>query len=87
MFKELFPFSESDLVINDYIMMLIRFSYIRFYIVGQYLYRGEILKEDIIKFIQTLTKEIEHDTTYLRDILKYVKENELDNRRFSIILL
>jgi lysine-N-methylase len=87
MFKELFPFSESDLVINDYIMMLIRFSYIRFYIVVQYLYRGEILKEDIIKFIQTLTKEIEHDTTYLRDILKYVKENELDNRRFSIILL
>ena len=26
MFKELFPFSESDVIINDYIMMLIRFS-------------------------------------------------------------
>ncbi|OOM73949.1 flagellin lysine-N-methylase [Clostridium sp. BL-8] len=87
MFKELFPFSESDILINDYIMMLIRFSYIRFYIVGQYLYKGTISIDDIIRFIQSLTKEIEHDKTYLSDILQYVKENELDNRRFATILL
>jgi|GEM_PF-296589 len=87
MFKELFPFSESDVIIDGYIMMLVRFSYIRFYLVGQYLYSGEISKEDIIRSIQCLTKEIEHDETYLKDILIYLKEYELDNKRFARILL
>lgn len=87
MFKELFPFSESDVIINDYIMMLTRFAYIRFYIVGQYLYSGEISKEKVILSIQSLMKEIEHDKSYLKDIRRYIIENELDNRRFAKILL
>jgi len=87
MFKELFPFSENDVIIDGYIMMLIRFSYIRFYIVGLYLYNGEISKENILRSIQSLTKGIEHDSDYLKDILRYVKENELDNKRFIEILL
>lgn len=87
MFKELFPFSESDVIFDSYIMMLVRFSYIRFYLVGQFLYSGEISKENIIRSIQSLTKEIEHDETYLKDILMFLKENELDNKRFSRILL
>ena len=87
MFKDLFPFSESDVIFDSYIMMLVRFSYIRFYLVGQYLHSGEISKENIIRSIQSLTKEIEHDETYLKDILKFLKENELDNKRFSRILL
>lgn len=71
MFKELFPFSESDVIFDSYIMMLVRFSYIRFYLVGQYLYSGEISKENTqIRSIQSLTK-IEHDKTYLKDILKF----------------
>ena len=87
MFKERFPFSESDVIFDDYIMMLVRFSYIRFYLVGQYLYSGEVSKENIIMSIQSSTKEIEHAETYLKDILIYLKENELDNKRFATILL
>ena len=87
MIKELFPFSESDVIFDSYIMMLVRFSYIRFYLVGQYLYNGEISKENILRSIQSLTKEIEHDEIYLKDILKFLKENELDNKRFARILL
>lgn len=87
MFEELFPFSENDVIIDGYLMMLIRFSYIRFYLVGQYLYNGKISKENIIRSIQSLSKEIEHDKVYLKEILKYLKENELDNKRFAKILL
>lgn len=87
MFKELFPFSESDVITDGYIMMLVRYSYIRFYLVGQYIYNGELSKDDIIRSVQILSKEIEHNKTYLKNVLGYLKEYELDNKRFARILL
>ncbi|AQS08928.1 flagellar biosynthetic protein FliU [Clostridium saccharobutylicum] len=86
-FKELFPFSESDIMFDDYIMILVRFSYIRFYLVGNYLYSGELSKDDIVKLIQTLTKELEHDENYLKDILIYLKKHELYSNWFASVLL
>lgn len=87
MFKEFFPFSENDIVFDGYIMMLVRLSYIKFILVGQYIYNGEISKEKIVRLIQVLSKEIEHNEKYLKDILLYLKEYELDNKRFAEILL
>ncbi|WP_160686633.1 flagellin lysine-N-methylase [Clostridium sp. C2-6-12] len=87
MFKEFFPFSENDIVFDGYIMMLIRFSYIKFILVGQYIYNGEISIEKIVRLIQALSKEIEHNDEYLKNILLYIKEYELDNKRFAEILL
>lgn len=87
MFGNLFPFSENDIIVDGYIMMLVRFSFIRFYLVGQYIYNGEISKEKIIRAIQTLSKEIEHDEIYLKSVLVYLKKYELDNKRFARILL
>jgi lysine-N-methylase len=87
MFKEFFPFSENDIIFDGYIMMLVRFSYIRFYLVGQYIYNGEISKENVVRSIQSLSKEVEHNEKYLKNILLYLKEYELDNKRFARILL
>lgn len=87
MFKEFFPFSENDIVFDGYIMMLVRFSYIKFILVGQHIYNGEISKEKIMRLIQALSKEIEHNEEYLKNILLYLKEYELDNKRFAEILL
>jgi len=87
MFKEFFPFSENDIIFDGYIMMLVRFSYIRFYLVGQYIYNGQISKENIVRSIQSLSKEIEHNEKYLKNILLYIKEYGLDNKRFARILL
>lgn len=87
MFKEFFPFSENDIAFDGYIMMLIRFSYVKFILVGQYIYNGEISKEKIVRLIQALSKEIEHNEEYLKNILLFLKEYELDNKRFGEILL
>lgn len=87
MFKEFFPFSENDIVFDGYIMMLIRFSYIKLILVGQFIYNGEICIEKIVRLIQALSKEIEHNEEYLKNILLYLKEYELDNKRFAEILL
>lgn len=87
MFKEFFPFSENDIVFDGYIMMLVRFSYVKFILVGQYIYNGEISEEKIVRLIQALSKEIEHNEEFLKNILLYLKEYELDNKRFAEILL
>ncbi|PRR83569.1 flagellin lysine-N-methylase [Clostridium vincentii] len=87
MYNNLFPFSETESIFDGYIMLLTRYSFIRFYLVGKYLYNEYDSKENIVKFIQSFSKTIEHHKTYLVDSLDYIKENEFDNMEFAKILL
>lgn len=87
MYNNMFPFSESESIFDGYIMLLMRYSFIRFYLVGKYLYNKEDCKENIVEFIQAFSKTIEHHKTYLIDSLGYIKENEFDNIEFAKILI
>ena len=87
MYNNLFPFSEGDYMFDSYIMLVIRFSLMRFYLIGIYLYTKTESKENMIKFIQVFAKSIEHDKNYLDEILEYIKENEFDNIEFASMVL
>ena len=87
MFKNMFPFSETDSVFDGYMMLLTKYSFIRFYLVGLYINNKISSKEDIIDLIQVFTKTIEHHRTYLADSLGYIKENDFDNLEFVKTLL
>ncbi|MGV8981475.1 flagellin lysine-N-methylase [Clostridium sp.] len=87
MYNYLFPFSESESIFDGYIMLLVRYSFIRFYLVGKYLYIKQDNKENIVEFIQVFSKTIEHHRTYLVDSLNYIKENKSDNMEFAKKLL
>ncbi|WP_300386790.1 flagellin lysine-N-methylase [Clostridium sp.] len=87
MYNNMFPFSETDSVFDGYIMLLTRYSFIRFYLVGKYLYNEQDSKESIVEFIQSFSKTIEHHKSYLVDSLNYIKEKEFDNIEFAKILL
>ncbi|MBU3159605.1 flagellin lysine-N-methylase [Clostridium frigoris] len=87
MYNYMFPFTESQSIFDGYIMLLVRFSFIRFYLVGRYLYNNQDNKEDIAEFIQTFSKTTEHHRTYLTDSLNYIKENKFDNMDFAKKLL
>ncbi|MBW6410676.1 flagellin lysine-N-methylase [Clostridium weizhouense] len=83
-YKNLFPFSETESVFDGYIMLLIRYSFIRFYLIGIFLFNKETYSPDsVARFIQVFSKTIEHHKTYLVDVLEYVKENNLDNMEFG----
>ncbi|BCZ45663.1 flagellin lysine-N-methylase [Clostridium gelidum] len=86
-YNNMFPFSETESIFDGYIMLLMRYSFIRFYLVGKYLYNEQDSKENIVKFIQIFSKTIEHHKTYLVDALNHIKENEFDNMEFAKILL
>lgn len=87
MYNNLFPFSESDFVFDGYIMLLIRYSLMKFYLVGKYLYNKKDSDDDIVKFIQVFSKAFEHDKNYRSEILDFVKESDFDNMEFAKTLL
>jgi len=87
MYNNMFPFCETESIFDGYIMLLTRYSFIRFYLVGIHLDNKVDSKKNIVKFIQVFSKTIEHHKTYLVDSLMFIKENEFDNMEFAKILL
>lgn len=87
MYNNLFPYSESDSMFEGYIMLLIRYSLIRFYLVGKYLYNKTESCDEMIRFIQVFSKAVEHDKNYIEEILDYIIENEFDNMDFAEMLI
>ncbi|WP_252223377.1 MULTISPECIES: flagellin lysine-N-methylase [unclassified Clostridium] len=86
-YNNLFPFSESDFIFEGYIMLLFRYSLMRFYLVGKYIHNGKDSVEDMIEFIQVFIKAVEHDKNYRSEILEYIKENNFDNMEFAKMIL
>lgn len=87
MYNNMFPFSETESIFHGYMMLLIRYSYIRFYLVGKYLHNKEESKEEIVKFIQVFSKIVGHHKTYLANMLTYIKRNEFDNLEYAKLFL
>jgi lysine-N-methylase len=86
-YNNMFPFSETDSLFDGYMMLLTRYSFIRFYLIGKYLYNGNDSKESIVEFIQIFSKSIGHHKTYSVDVLNFLKENNFNNLEFAKILL
>ncbi|MDO5517790.1 MAG: flagellin lysine-N-methylase [Clostridium sp.] len=87
-FQSLFPFSKNDIMINDYIMLSFRFSFIIFLSVGRYLYNGTRLNEDdILEIMQSLSKETEHSDKFMDKVNNYLRNNDLFNMKFARTLL
>ncbi len=86
-YNNLFPYSESDSIFEGYMMLLIRYSLMRFYLVGRYSYRGYESRDEIIRFIHIFSKAVEHDKNYIEEILDYIIENEFDNFDFAKMIM
>lgn len=86
-YNNLFPFSESDSMFEGYIMLLVRYSFMKFYLSGKYMNNKEESKDEIVKFIQVFSKAIEHDKNYMLEVLDYIIENDYDNMEFAKMLI
>lgn len=85
--NNLFPFSESDYEFDGYILLVVRYSLIKFYLVGKYIGSGQESEAAIIELLQVFVKAVEHDRNYRSEILDYLKENDFDNIMFAKMLL
>lgn len=86
-YNNMFPFNEVLSFFDSYMMLIIRVSFIRFYLVRLYLNNKEENYENIVDFIQVFSKTIEHHKSYLIDSLHYIKRKEFDNMEFAKTIL
>ncbi|MGG5460976.1 flagellin lysine-N-methylase [Clostridium sp. B9] len=92
-YSNLFPFCEIESIFDSYIMLLIRYTFMRFYLVGMYLNNEEsegnisLSKEEVVRFVQCFAKVVEHHKTYLVDLLNYIKQHDYNNLEFVKTLL
>lgn len=94
-YSNLFPFCERESIFDSYIMLIIRYTFMRFYLVGMYIYHKKnkeslnkaLSKEEVVRFIQCFSKVVEHHKTYLIDLLNYIKEHDFNNLEFVKTLL
>ena len=87
MYNNMFPFNEKESIFDGYIMLLMRYSFIRFYLIADYINDKNQSKEEIVRIIQVFSKTVEHHNRYLAKSLRYIKENEFDNIEFAKTLL
>ena len=86
-YNNMFPFNEKESIFDGYIMLLMRYSFMRFYLVGKYIKERKECKEEIVRFIQVFSKTIEHHRSYLIKSMRYIKEREFNNIEFAKTLI
>ncbi len=87
MFQGNFPFTINQDKFDGYLMLVIRFTFIRFYLAGIAAKNGQITKDDVVLMIQIHTKTISHHKTFIPDLLEDLKQKQLDNMDFISIIL
>ena len=87
MFQGNFPFTENQSSFDGYLMLVIRYTFLRFYLTGVGYYNGRITEEDVVELIQVYTKVIEHHKTFIIDLLQELKLKEFDTMDFITKLL
>lgn len=87
MFKNLFPISDMSLL-DTYVNIVVHFSIIKMNLVGLCgHYKEEMDDEKVLHFIQSFAKVVEHDTTIVGKLHRYLSENEMNTFAHMVILM
>ena len=81
-YSNMFPFSEVQSIFDGYIMLLLRYEFIKFYLMGIDINDKKQSVMEIVEFIQLFSKVVGHHSSYTQKILKHIKKNELNNINF-----
>ena len=85
-FKNTFPLTDRKNIFEEYILICVYYSIIKFNLTGLSAEK-ELTKEEIITFIQKFSKAIEHDATYIDIIEQSLKDNKLNTMAYMAILI
>ncbi|OQY39613.1 MAG: hypothetical protein B6229_03370 [Spirochaetaceae bacterium 4572_7] len=87
MYQGNFPFTINQDMFDGYLILVVRYSFIRFYLAGIASITGKITVKDVVSMIQIHTKTLHHHKTFISDLLDDIKKKEFDNMDFISILL
>lgn len=87
MFKNLFTISNMSLT-DTYVNLVVNFSIIKMNIIGLCgYYKDEMNTGNVLHFIQSFAKVVEHDNFIVNKLHQYLSENELNTFDHMVILM
>jgi lysine-N-methylase len=86
-YQNLFPLSEIQSLFERYMMLVIRFGFMRLYLLGSYQGKEEAEVESTLRIISSFTKTIDHHRHFWDYVYEQMKEEEYDHMEFAKGLL
>lgn len=77
-FERLFLVRDNQSIQEDYILLVVLYSIIRFHIQGVATYNKQISVNDVLDIIQACSKVVEHSSLFLKSISDHIKNSEFD---------
>jgi len=87
MFKDLFPVSSKGGVFDDYMQLVVHYSFVKMLLIGMSAHYKQLDEDIIIKLIYSFSRAIDHNKVFLNKIFKLFKENGYDTMAYMAILI
>ncbi|WP_340014619.1 flagellin lysine-N-methylase [Paenibacillus sp. FSL K6-1318] len=85
-FKNLFPFGRNR-VYDDYVMMVVHFSMIKLHLIGMSGFHKGLTMDLVVELVQSFAKTVEHNGTYLNNVLELLEDNDFTSMGYMSILI
>lgn len=85
-FTNLFPFDKKS-VTDSFAMLIINFSMIKLHLIGMAEHHGELNEELVVKLVQSYSKTIDHNSAYLKDVEKLMKDHGYTTLAHMVVLV
>jgi len=94
-YRTLFPFGREasahhtpQSVFGEYLLMVMQFVLINGLLIGMAgRYREEFGEAHVVKLVQSFSKAVEHNPSYLKEINKFIEDRKLGTLEGLVILL
>jgi len=87
-FKNLFPFSGEKHVFDNYVLMVVHYAMIKLFLIGMAGYHKENFNlEQVIKLISSFSRTVEHNSAYLKKVIKLLRDNKFNTMPYMAILI
>lgn len=75
-FMNLFPYDKDDELFGAFMLLIIHYSLIRILLIGlSGYYKDRFSSDHVVQLISSFAKTVEHNGTFLKEVMEYTKEN------------
>lgn len=86
-FKEVFPVLSKGGVFQDYVKLIVNYSYIKTLLIGMAGFYKKLDEEIVVRLIYSFSREIEHNNEFLDSMYNIINSNNFDTMPYMAILI
>ncbi|MCB2308795.1 flagellin lysine-N-methylase [Clostridium estertheticum] len=86
-FKEVFPILSKGDVFQDYVKLIVNYSYIKMLLIGMSGFNKKLDEAIIVRVIYSFSRAVEHNKVFLDNIYNIIKVNGFDTMPYMAILI